>query len=136
MQKEYQNIFKKLIINLCNYKGLLMYFQALKVKTSQETKYLIIMTIKELKEFKHKVIKKKSDKEKIKSNLIIVKNKNKEVFWDPIVQEYEDNKYDNYGMIEIKDRDNIKIIVIDKIKNLKDEDIIYFELVKKPLKLK
>ena len=109
-----------------------MYFQALKVKTSQETKYLIIMTIKELKEFKHKVIKKKkSDKEKIKSNLIIVKNKNKEVFWDPIVQEYEDNKYDNYGMIEIKDRDNIKIIVIDKIKNLKDEDVIYFELVKK-----
>ena len=34
-------------------------------------------------------------------------------------------------MIEIKDRDNIKVIVIDKIKNLKDEDIIYFELVKK-----
>lgn len=131
MQKEYQNIFKKLIINLYKYKGLLMYFQALKVKTSQETKYLIIMTIKELKEFKHKVIKKKSDKEKIKSNLIIVKNKNKEIFWDPIVQEYEDNKYDNYGMIEIKDRDNIKIIVIDKIKNLKDEDVIYFELVKK-----
>ena len=68
MQKEYQNIFKKLIINLYKYKGLLMYFQALKVKTSQETKYLITMTIKELKEFKHKVIKKKSDKEKIKSN--------------------------------------------------------------------
>jgi len=131
LQKEYQNIFKKLIINLYKYKGLLMYFQALKVKTSQETKYLITMTIKELKEFKHKVIKKKSNKEKIKSNLIIVKNKNKEVFWDPIVQEYEDNKYDNYGMIEIKDRDNIKIIVIDKIKNLKDEDVIYFELVKK-----
>jgi hypothetical protein len=131
LQKEYQNIFKKLIINLYNYKGLLMYFQALKVETSQEKKYLITMTIKELKEFKHKVIKKKSDKEKIKSNLIIVKNKNKEVFWDPIVQEYEDNKYDNYGMIEIKDRDNIKIIVIDKIKNLKDEDVIYFELVKK-----
>ena len=131
MQKEYQNIFKKLIINLYKYKGLLMYFQALKVKTSQETKYLITMTIKELKEFKHKVIKKKSDKEKIKSNLIIVKNKNKEVFWDPIVQEYEDNKYNNYGIIEIKDRDNIKVIVIDKIKNLKDEDVIYFELVKK-----
>lgn len=89
------------------------------------------MTIKELKEFKHKVIKKKSDKEKIKSNLIIVKNKNKEIFWEPIVQEYEDNKYDNYGMIEIKDRDNIKVIVIDNIKKLKDEDIIYFELVKK-----
>ena len=53
-----------------------MYFQALKVKTSQETKYLITITIKELKEFKHKVIKKKSNKEKIKSNLIIVKNKN------------------------------------------------------------
>ena len=131
MQKEYQNIFKKLIINLYKYKGLLMYFQALKVKTSQETKYLITMTIKELKEFKHKVIKKKSDKEKIKSNLIIVKNKNKEVFWDPIVQEYEDNKYNNYGIIEIKDRDNIKVIVIDKIKNLKDEDVLYFEVVKK-----
>jgi hypothetical protein len=131
LQKEYQNIFKKLIINLYNYKGLLMYFQALKVETSQEKKYLITMTIKELKEFKHKVIKKKSDKEKIKSNLIIVKNKNKEVFWDPIVQEYEDNKYDNYGMIEIKDRDNIKVIVIDKIKNLKDEDVLYFEVVKK-----
>ena len=131
MQKEYQNIFKKLIINLYKYKDLLMYFQALKVKTSQETKYLITMTIKELKEFKHKVIKKKSDKEKIKSNLIIVKNKNKEVFWDPIVQEYEDNKYNNYGIIEIKDRDNIKVIVIDKIKNLKDEDVLYFEVVKK-----
>jgi hypothetical protein len=131
LQKEYQNIFKKLIINLYNYKGLLMYFQALKVETSQEKKYLITMTIKELKEFKHKVIKKKSDKEKIKSNLIIVKNKNKEVFWDPIVQEYEDNKYNNYGIIEIKDRDNIKVIVIDKIKNLKDEDVIYFEVVKK-----
>ena len=108
-----------------------MYFQALKVETSQEKKYLITMTIKELKEFKHKVIKKKSDKEKIKSNLIIVKNKNKEVFWDPIVQEYEDNKYNNYGIIEIKDRDNIKVIVIDKIKNLKDEDVLYFEVVKK-----
>ena len=131
MQKEYQNIFKKLIINLYKYKGLLMYFQALKVKTSQETKYLITMTIKELKEFKHKVIKKKSNKEKIKSNLIIVKNKNKEVFWDPIVQEYEDNKYNNYGILEIKDRDNIKVIVIDKIKNLKDEDVLYFEVVKK-----
>ena len=131
MQKEYQNIFKKLIINLYKYKGLLMYFQALKVKTSQETKYLITMTIKELKEFKHKVIKKKSNKEKIKSNLIIVKNKNKEVFWDPIVQEYEDNKYNNYGILEIKDRDNIEVIVIDKIKNLKDEDVLYFEVVKK-----
>ena len=130
MQKEYQNIFKKLIINLYKYKGLLMYFQALKVETSQEKKYLITMTIKELKEFKHKVIKKKSDKEKIKSNLIIVKNKNKEIFWDPIVQEYEDNKYNN-GIIEIKDRDNIKVIVIDKIKNLKDEDVLYFEVVKK-----
>ena len=131
MQKEYQNIFKKLIINLYKYKGLLMYFQALKVETSQEKKYLITMTIKELKEFKHKVIKKKSDKKKNKNNLIIVKNKNKEVFWDPIVQEYEDNKYNNYGIIEIKDRDNIKVIVIDNIKKLKDEDIIYFELVKK-----
>ena len=108
-----------------------MYFQALKVKTSQETKYLITMTIKELKEFKHKVIKKKSDKKKNKNNLIIVKNKNKEVFWDPIVQEYEDNKYNNYGILEIKDRDNIKVIVIDKIKNLKDEDVLYFEVVKK-----
>ena len=136
MQKEYQNIFKKLIINLFKYKGLLMYFQALKVKTSQETKYLITMTIKELKEFKHKVIKKKFDKKKNKNNLIIVKNKNKEIFWDPIVQEYEDNKYNNYGIIDIKDCDNIKVIIIDNIKKLKDEDVIYFELVKKPLKLK
>lgn len=108
-----------------------MYFQALKVKTSEEKKYLITMTIKELKEFKNKVIKKKFDKKKIKNNLIIVKNKNKEIFWDPIVQEYEDNKYNNYGIIEIRDRDNIKIIVIDNIKKLKDEDVIYFELVKK-----
>ena len=136
MQKEYQNIFKKLIINLFKYKGLLMYFQALKVKTSQETKYLITMTIKELKEFKHKVIKKKFDKKKNKNNLIIVKNKNKEIFWDPIVQEYENNKYNNYGIIDIKDCDNIKVIIIDNIKKLKDEDVIYFELVKKPLKLK
>ena len=82
-------------------------------------------------QFIHKVIKKKSNKEKIKSNLIIVKKKNKEIFWEPIVQEYEDNKYNNYGIIDIKDRDNIKVIVIDKIKNLKDEDVIYFELVKK-----
>ncbi len=41
-----------------------MYFQALKVKTSQETKYLITMTIKELKEFKHKVIKKNLTRKK------------------------------------------------------------------------
>ena len=102
-----------------------MKFQALKIENKNLKKYLMVISIKDLKHLNFK-----QSKENKMNEFKILKN-NEEVFWTPMYETinlFQDNN--SYGILEFKNLKDIEITIFEDIEGFSEDCSISIEVIK------